>query len=429
MFKLTAEEKLRKSRNTIYTNRGGCIMAPVLSMGQSSIVQDIPTAATNGRDKFYSSAYFDSLEDIREVIGVDMHEGVHIFLRHMQRHPDLIKEDFALFNAAADYADNDFLYQIPGYGEWFVLPKGHLYDAKFHGWSVREIYDFLKNGRDKDKPEDNQGQGDGQGDEQGDGQGNDNGPPSDCTMPDGSTGREVGGKKYKTETLDEHDPNGYNNMSEAEQEQHEKEITRAIHEASVLCGTQDMGMPRQLAQAQEREADWREVTQQFFQNQTRGRDELTRSRFNRKRLVDGLYMAAPYGERLGRVIIAADASGSIDDKALASWLNHIAMVADQCEPDAVEVLWWDSNVVGHQTIEGGYKNLASVLKPVGGGGTNVSSVAKYIKDKKIDADCVIVLTDGWVESDIKWDIDMPTLWVVTERETFVPPSGQVVKFK
>jgi predicted metal-dependent peptidase len=414
MFKLSAEDKLRKSRNTIYTNRGGCIMAPVLSMGESSIVDDIPTACTNGRDKQYGRKFMESLDDIREVIGVDMHEGAHILLRHMQRHPDLIEEDFDLFNAAADYADNDFLYQIPGYGVWFILPKGHLYDKKFHGWSVREIYNFLKKGQDKDNPENDPQDGD---------------EPTDCTMPDGSKGREVNGKKYKTETLDQHDAKGYQDMTPEEQGKLEEQIVQAINEASILCGAQDMSAPRQLNQAQNTEADWRQVTQEFFQNAMRGKDDATLTRFNRKRLVDDLYMASPYTERMGRVIIANDTSGSIQDEALVSFMSHMARVGEQCAPDAIDVLWWGTRVVGHQTLEGSYSNLPSVLKPVGGGGTHVSSVAEYIKDNKMDADCVIVLTDGYVEYNVTWPISIPTLWLVTENDSFVPPVGQVVNFR
>jgi predicted metal-dependent peptidase len=39
------------------------------------------------------------------------------------------------------------------------------------------------------------------------------------------------------------------------------------------------------------------------------------------------------------------------------------------------------------------------------------------------ADCVLVFTDGYVESDIKWDVMCPTLWLVTSKRDFVPPNG------
>jgi predicted metal-dependent peptidase len=41
---------------------------------------------------------------------------------------------------------------------------------------------------------------------------------------------------------------------------------------------------------------------------------------------------------------------------------------------------------------------------------------------------VIVFTDGYVESDITWNITSPTLWMVTENKSFEPPVGKKVKF-
>ena len=69
-----------------------------------------------------------------------------------------------------------------------------------------------------------------------------------------------------------------------------------------------------------------------------------------------------------------------------------------------------------------------MLKPQGGGGTKVSSVSEYINKNNINADAVVVFTDGYVELDIKWDISSPTLWVVTEKKGFMPPNGKVVKY-
>jgi len=53
----------------------------------------------------------------------------------------------------------------------------------------------------------------------------------------------------------------------------------------------------------------------------------------------------------------------------------------------------------------------------------VSAVADYIKKKNINAEAVIVFTDGYVEGDIKWDITTPTLWLVTQNKSLTVPSG------
>ena len=68
-----------------------------------------------------------------------------------------------------------------------------------------------------------------------------------------------------------------------------------------------------------------------------------------------------------------------------------------------------------------------MLKPQGGGGTRVGCVSEYINKKSIKAECVIVFTDGYVEDDPEWKIDVPTLWLVTENKDWIPPVGKVVK--
>ena len=63
---------------------------------------------------------------------------------------------------------------------------------------------------------------------------------------------------------------------------------------------------------------------------------------------------------------------------------------------------------------------------MGGGGTRVSSVNHYINENKINAECVIVFTDGYVENNIEWTISSPTLWMITENKDLDVPTGKKV---
>jgi predicted metal-dependent peptidase len=85
-------------------------------------------------------------------------------------------------------------------------------------------------------------------------------------------------------------------------------------------------------------------------------------------------------------------------------------------------------VHGEQVFdESNYDNIATLLKPQGGGGTYVTGLSKYILKHNIKAEGVIVFTDGYVEDDIDWQITTPTLWLVTQRRDFKPPKGKVVR--
>jgi predicted metal-dependent peptidase len=86
-------------------------------------------------------------------------------------------------------------------------------------------------------------------------------------------------------------------------------------------------------------------------------------------------------------------------------------------------------VHGEQVFEGNYENLRNLLKPQGGGGTRAGSVAEYILKNNIAADCVIMVTDGYLEaegSQLPWEIQHPTLWLVTQNTHFTAPANGTV---
>lgn len=387
MFALTTEEKLRKATKDIIRDRHAYIAAGTVLMGESTIVDNIPTACTDGRNKKYGRQFIDSLA-VEELAGIVLHEAVHILLRHIPRHRDLMKEDARLTNIAMDFADNDFIRSLPSYGTTFKLPEGHLYDAKYKGWTVRQIYNDLKQEQESG------------------GSGNDH-----------------------METLDEHDLTMWDKLDEGQKAELDKRVTQAIQEASILSGINNSDTPRQITELLEPEINWRDQLTDFMNSTMRGADDKSFRKFNRKRLIDDLYMPTDIAERVGDVVVAIDTSGSIGDRQVAEFAGFLSTLCDQVNPDSVTVLWWDTQVHGQQVFTDKYDNVREMLKPMGGGGTQVSCVAQYINDKRLSADCIIVFTDGYVEDKINWNVNVPTLWLVTQKTDFVPPSGYMVKFK
>ena len=74
-----------------------------------------------------------------------------------------------------------------------------------------------------------------------------------------------------------------------------------------------------------------------------------------------------------------------------------------------------------------YGDIARLMRPKGGGGTRVQCVSNYIEAEQLKPDCVVVLTDGYVESDFDWRIAAPTMWLVTDNKEFTPPVGRMVR--
>ena len=146
-------------------------------------------------------------------------------------------------------------------------------------------------------------------------------------------------------------------------------------------------------------------------------------------MANDIYMPSVENESIGELIYAIDTSGSIGAREISEGATELANICNTVMPEKVRVLWWDTEVHGEQVFTENYSNIASLLKPMGGGGTMVSCVSQYIKDNNIKAEAVIVFTDGYVESNPTWDISTPTMWLVTENRNFKPSVGKLIKYE
>jgi len=402
---VTQETRLKKAHIALMKHPETALYSGVILMGKSVVEDGIPTAYTNGRDKKYGREFISKLTD-PQLRGLILHENLHVALKHIGRFTKEFKDEPMLINVATDYAVNDVIKSMND-KEFCQLPEGGLYDEKFHNWSAREIYNYLKSTLPpQPKISISLGDGKGQGKE-GQGQG---------------IKISINGKESTVQTTDEHDF-GAEEMSPAEQAQLSDSIDRALREGGILAGRMGAKVPRQIGDLLEPKVDWKDATREFVTSATRGTDEYTWRKFNKRMMANDLYMPSMENESVGELIIANDTSGSITNTELTEYATELASICDAVSPSKIRVLWWDTDVHGEQVFQDNYLNIKDMLKPQGGGGTRVSCVSEYIAKNKIQCDGVIVFTDGYVESDIKWDITAPTLWLVTQNRNFTPPTG------
>ena len=387
------ETRLKKAHIKLIKHPETCLYGGVILMGETSVVddkRDCPTAYTDGYNKKYGREFMESLTNA-EIAGVVLHENLHVLLKHIPRHRDLWKENRRLANIAMDYVVNDIITDIgKKYPDLVSLPNGCFYDPMFHGWSVRRVYEYLK---------------------------------KECE------GGKGGGRP--NESFDNHDDAEVEGMTPEQIEGLGKEIDEAIHQGGILAGKFGAKIPRVIKDLMQPEINWREVLQDFWTAHVRGADEFTWRRFNKNRLADGYYLPSTVNESVGEVILAIDTSGSISNDDIAKVASRIQELCDTLPPERVRILWWDTEVHGEQVFEGNYSNIASLLKPMGGGGTRATCVADYINKQGLNADCMIVFTDGHLESDLNWQTSIPTVWLIKEggNETFFPPRGLRVVMK
>ena len=358
-----------------------------------------PTAYTNGKDERYGRAFVAKLNDA-ELRFLVLHECYHKLYRHLTTWQWMYQEHPQAANMACDYVINIKL--VDDNKDGFATMTGALtmgcLDNKYRGWDSAKVFKDLK---DQSQGQGGKGQGQGQG---GAGQGQGTG-------------------------FDDHGWDEAQEMTPAERGELAREIDEAIRQGALMAGKVGSGGDRDLEALLQPQIDWREVLRDFITATCAGNDYSTWRRPNRRFIGAGVYLPSGISERIGEIVVAIDTSGSIGGRQLSAFLSEVKAIAETVNPDAVRVLYWDTAVCGDEVYVGDeVQRLVQSTKPKGGGGTMVECVPQYLQDKQIKAQCVIVLTDGYLGGSWgQWN--HPVLWTILDNERAVPDCGQAVHIK
>ena len=135
------------------------------------------------------------------------------------------------------------------------------------------------------------------------------------------------------------------------------------------------------------------------------------------------------GKRMKHIVIMMDTSGSIQGEMLGLFMGELNKVLTSVNPDRIDILYWDTEVAGHETYKGSDRtDIVHKTKPRGGGGTTPDCLPPYLAKHGLNPDAFIVLTDGYMSSDAKkWAaITKPILWCIIGNKQFDIPKGQLV---
>jgi predicted metal-dependent peptidase len=379
---LTSEQRVTKSHIAIMRSKQFCMFAGVLSVGKVNFTDELPTAATNGRDVMYNPDFVKTLDD-KELNFVVLHEALHKAYQHMHMWKKLWKQNPMLANMAADYVVNYAIHEADEHGEIAKRPDSALFDMKYKGMTTKQIFELLKK-----EQEQNGG--------------------------DGQAGH------------DSHDWEGSESMSEEEVKETAKQIDQALRQGEIIRGKMQGNKNRSVSEILEPKVNWREQLRDFVNATCKNKDKTSWKRPHKRFIGHDIYMPSMIGEAIGQIVIGIDTSGSIGDRELNEFLTEVVAICDDVSPSSIELLYWDTQVAGHETYnQGDYKALVQSTKPAGGGGTHVGCVNDYIKDKRIQPEAIIILTDGYVEDDFGGNWDYPTLWAITSKH-ITSPHGKTI---
>lgn len=392
MTKLTAEQRVQRAHVALMKHPDYCLYSGVFMIGKVEVVDDVPTACTNGRDVMYGRAFIDKLSEAN-VKGVILHENLHKAFRHTTMWKHLYEDHAQMANMACDFVINQMIVDTDKDRGEVQLPKEGLLDPKYRGWDSQQVFNDLKQQAKQGSVHVKT-----VGDQEG----------KDVPVEQGGKGGLDG-----VDSLDEHDWQGAKDMGKEEKEALAKDIDQALRQGAILAGKMKGNVPREVTDALEAKVDWREALREFVNSFCMDKDESTWRRPNRRWIDQDVYMPSLIGESVGRIVVAIDTSGSIDGKQIGQFLGEVKKICDTVKPEGIDLLYWDTRVCQHEKYEQDQlDNLLSTTKPRGGGGTNPQCIVDYIKNKQIKAECAIILTDGYVSS---WGEGWacPTLWGIT----------------
>jgi predicted metal-dependent peptidase len=387
-----AERRVKRAKITLMRNPHFALWSGILMVGKTTVSDDMPTACTNGRDEIYGREFVSSLDD-KELAFVVLHENLHKAFRHLTIWKKLHEEDARLANMACDYVINLILVDTDPDEKCIAMPRkdGKVYgllDRKYKGLHTKQVFDLLKQEQDE------------------------------------------GGGGGSGEGFDEHDWDGAQELPDEEKQELEREVDQALRQGQIaekkFAGKRGGDMPRELSDLLTPKVDWRELLREFVTSTCNAKDASSWRRVNRRFIGSDIYLPTLIGETVGHILVGVDTSGSISQAELTRALTEINHIAETVRPEKVDLLYWGHKIAGHEQYDTcTLPNIVSSTKPRGGGGTDPNCVVQWMKENHAKPECVIMLTDGYVNDWGNWDV--PVLWAITEGGTKTDaPVGKTI---
>lgn len=376
-------------------------LSGIMMMGSTTMTTDIPTACTDGRNEMYNPEFIWQFTE--KMVGfIIIHENMHKAGRHLTTYKKLVEiYGHKLVNIALDLWINNRIKKADPDEELVAMPyldgkQVGLYDAKYDGWTVLQIIKDLKQ-EQEDQP--NQGEG-------------------------GEGG----------EGFDDHDWEGASEMSEEEVKKLGSDIKQAIRQGQMAAkkmgagtgaGSDLLGLNELVVS----KVNWKQQLQEFASSTCTAKQESSWRRPNRRFLHQGIIMPTLISESITELVFSRDASGSMHfGERLPKVTSEMVAIAKALRIEKIHLIDWDGAVGYHEEFTADTFQYAPSIKQVhGGGGTDPTCVAAYLKEKQIKPDAIIMLTDGEIDNWGNWE--SPILWVIANNTKITAPVGKTINLE
>jgi len=368
----------------------------------------LPTAATDGRYFYYNSKFILRLRP-GELIFLFGHEVLHNVYDHLGRSKHN-KHNPTLANIAADYCVNrDLKYSRVGE---FITTVPALYDIKYDGMSMEEVYDDLYENAEKIDIEDLVDQLlDEHLEQQGEGEGNGNeGKPEED---------ENGNLVSKAKP----------NYSEEEKKKIRDEIKESVLQSAAGAGRDEVppGVRQMIKDFTEPKMDWRELLEMSIQSTVKS--DFSFMRRSRKSYYGEVVLPGMVPENTIDIALGLDMSGSISSTMIKEMLSEVKGIMEQFQDFRIQLWCFDTSIYAYKEFT--QDNIDEFLEyePRGGGGTDFDVNWAFMKQNDIQPEKFIMFTDGYPWN--SWgDPDYcDTVFVIHGSKDIVPPFGNYAYYE
>jgi predicted metal-dependent peptidase len=361
-----------------------------------------PTAATNGRDFFYSTEFVKTLS-VKKLEFLFAHEICHAIFDHFGR---CGSRDRQLSNIAQDYAVNQILVD-ERIGEK-ITEVQICYDPKYRGMAWEEIYDILYEKAEKiSMPELLKQLGD---------------LLDEHINGDQGAGGKDGDKGDKQ-------GNGPGPISKEDLQKIKDEIKQAMIQSAAASGAGKVpaGIMRMIKDMTEPKISWRQLIRQEIQSIVR--NDYSFSRPNRKAWHSGAILPGMKNDTTIDVAIAIDMSGSIGTEDATTFLSEVKGIMDQYEDFTIHLWCFDTEIYNYQKISQDNSHELLEYEPQGGGGTDFEINFQFMLDNGIEAKKFIMFTDGYPCGTWGPEDQVDTIFICKGNKSAEAPFGQTVIYE
>ena len=316
----------------------------------------------------------------RWVRGVLMHEFYHLIYGHVTTR--LPEEGMSkMWNIATDLAINSHIPdELPPKG---CIPGRGLFEEFETGLSADAYFKLLKDMQEESEKKESDGDSE-------DSSGDNNGEGEDGEGPSDGMG--------DIESMDDHSGWGEAEGDDAATNQQIAEerlkdmLKKAVQEANTRgWGTVSSEMRKDIMESITTKVDWRKVLRSFVKASQKSNRRSTVKRINSR---FPYIHAGKRSNRVARVAISIDQSGSVSDSMLAAFFSELEQLSKYAE---FVVVPFDTKV-DEDLVYTWKKGEKKKWERVMCGGTCFNAPSKYVNDNKFDGH--IVLTDMCAEKPI-----------------------------